>query len=63
LLNALRHPEVLLDALALARLLLDLLQERGNDVRAPLFGDLALGDAIDDDERGGPLLAGWRYAK
>ena len=63
LLNAPRNPEILLDALALARLLLDLLQERGNDVRAPLFGDLAPGDAVDDDKRGGPFLAGWRYSK
>jgi hypothetical protein len=63
LLNAPRHPKILLDALALARLLLDFLQKRGNDVRAPLLGDLVLGDAVDDDERGGPFLAGRRYAK
>ena len=63
MLNALRHPEVLLNALALARLSLDLLQERGNDVRAPLIDELAPEETVDDDDRGGPFLAGRRYAK
>src|SRR3712207_7958065 len=30
---------------------------------APLFDDLSPGDAVDDDERGGPFLAGRRHAK
>jgi hypothetical protein len=61
MLDAPRYPEFLLDALVLACLLLDLLHERSGAVRTPLFDDLASGDAVDNNDRGNPLLAGWRH--
>src|SRR5918994_2009009 len=62
LLDAPRHSQLLLYALALDPLLLNEPLQQFHSPRplSPLLGDLAPGDAVDDDDPVGYLPAGWR---